>query len=209
LIIHYDIEGEGPWWGLARTIPNVEWRLQTYTGQVNGFPVVDQRLPHDIHRLTTLTTEGGFYADLDFVFVKEFADLRNNLAVIGIQSLAKKKLNCALMGCVPGSEYMTKYLNSYKLWIPQKQRTFWDYANTVPWNLSIINPGLVTVRPIRDFYPVAWSNKTFWQGSLKIGPGSYAVHLWESLHPDMTIDDLMKTDLATVIVRSGFFVFRG
>jgi hypothetical protein len=204
LVVHYDVSGEGQWWALAQTIPGVEWRQETYSGQVNGHPVSDQRLPHDVARLKTLVMEGGFYADLDFVFLKEFADLRNHKAVIGIQSLSKKKLNCALMGCGERADYMWKYLDTYKAWTPDKQKTFWEYANTVPWNLWKGHPDLVTVLPIRAFYPVAWSNKTFWNGGLTVGPGSYAVHLWESLHPDLTVADLMNTSVKETITASGF-----
>jgi hypothetical protein len=203
-VVFYDVSGEGQGWATAQSIPGVEWRQTAYSGKVNGYDVKDQRLPHDVFRLRTLAENGGFYADLDFVFLKDFAPLRENKAVIGIQSLSKKKLNCALMGCEPRNSFIWRYLDAYKSWKPEAEKTFWDYANTVPWRLWKDAPEDVSVLPIRAFYPVAWSNKTFWRGELEIGPQSYAVHLWESLHPDLTVPDLLKTSLRTAITASGF-----
>lgn len=204
LVVHYDISGEGQWWALAQTIPGVEWRQAPYVGEINGHKVKDQRLPADIHRLKTLVKEGGVYADLDFVFLKDCTPLLEHKAFIGMQSLAKKKLACGLMGCHERSDFMWKYLDCYKKWTPDKEKVFWDFANTVPWALWKEVPDSVTVLPIKAFYPVAWSNKTFWTGELKIGPTSYAVHLWEHLHPDLTVADLMKTAAKEAILASGF-----
>jgi hypothetical protein len=166
-----------------------------------------------------LIAEGGFYCDLDFVFLKNFEPLRHSEAIIGTQCRQKKKLCCAMMGCVPGNQFMKEYLLSYKDWTPKEQKKVWTYANIIPWKLSLEHP--ITVYPRAAFFPMAWSNKTFWTGTVPKLKDSYAIHLWETLHPELSMEVLSKTGLAkeiekilnpepvetAVSVRSGFLTF--
>jgi len=197
IIVHYDREGDGPAWWSARLLDDIEWRQVSPADTINGHPVTDQRLWVDVYRLQVLLAEGGFFCDLDFVFLKNFEQLRHSEAVIGTQCKQKKKLACGLMGCVPGSAFIKAYLDAYSEWTPKEEKQFWEYANTVPWNLSLTHP--VTVLPRVVFYPMAWSNKTFWQGAVPKLKNSYAIHLWESLHPELCMDVLYKTGLADEI----------
>jgi hypothetical protein len=201
IVVHYDRDGDGEHWEAARSLPGIEWRVDSYEQKVNGFDVSDQRLPADVFRLKTLIQEGGFYCDLDFVFLKPFDVLRHNKAVIGTQCKQKMKLCCAMMACVPDSEFMKAYLETYKIWKPADAKTFWGYANRVPWDLAIKMPTAVKILDRVAFYPVAWSNKSFWDGSPVKFINSYAVHLWEHLHPVLTVEDLRKTCLRATIDR--------
>lgn len=197
ITVFYDRDGEGYDWDEARALANIEWIPTTFTAFINGIPVKDQRLIHDVHRLQTLWERGGYYADLDFVFLKHFEGLSASDAVIGTQCKAKKKLNCSIMGCAPGSSFIKSYIDAYKLWTHKHEKEFWTYANTIPWALSQTMP--VTVLAKRAFMPVSWSNKSFWEGKTTCLKFSYAVHLWESLHPDLRVADLLKTDLRPFI----------
>lgn len=187
-VVHYDREGEGYWWETARKIPGVTWRPALYFGTVNGHAVSDQRLPHDYFRLKRLEEEGGVYSDLDFIFLKDMRPLLQNEVFIGTQNTEKKKLACGLIGAVPGAAFVREYRRVYDNWKPEHERKFWQFANSIPWDLSLTHP--CTVLPRRAFYPWPWSNKTFLKGQeLNLGK-SYAIHLWESLHPDLTTEDL-------------------
>jgi hypothetical protein len=194
-VVHYDKEDSGAAWDEARAMANVEWRQRTFEASINGHPVTDQRLVHDLHRLRTLWEEGGWYCDLDFVFLKSFEILRHNSAVIGTQCKQKSKLNCALVGAVPGSAFIGAYLAKYMDWHPDLEKSFWVPANTWPWELSQQFHTQCTVLPRPAFYAVAWSNRAFWKGGKTCLRNSYAVHLWETLHPDLTVEDLKKTVL--------------
>jgi hypothetical protein len=193
-VVHYDRDASGAAWDEARAFGSVEWRLLPVTmGFVNGFPVADQRLSHDMQRLRILWEEGGWYCDLDFVFLKSFEILRHNSAVIGTQCKQKSKLNCALMGAEPGSAFIGGYLAKYREWTPDLEKTFWIPANNWPWELSQKYPCAVLPRPA--FYAVAWSNKSFWKGGKTCLRNAYAVHLWETLRPELCVEDLKKTVL--------------
>jgi hypothetical protein len=197
MVVHYDREDSGSAWDTARALANVEWRQRDFVASINGHPVTDQRLMHDMHRLRTLWEEGGWYCDLDFVFLKSFEKLRHNPAVIGTQCKQKSKLNCALMGAVPGAPFIGEYLAKYQAWSPDLQTKFWIPANNWPWELSRQFPCEVLPRPA--FYPVAWSNKSFWMGGKTCVKNSYAVHLWESIKPELSVAALQKTVLASHI----------
>jgi len=223
IVIHYDRDGEGPAWDAARILPKIEWRQVEAPDTINGYPVIDQRLWADIYRLRILYEEGGFYCDLDFVFLKNFEMLRHYPAIIGTQCKQKKKLACGLMGSIAGSTFIKAYLDAYKDWTPKEEKKVWTFANVIPWALS--QEYAVHVLPRVAFYPVAWSNKTFWSGTVPKLKNSYALHLWETLHPELNMDVLMKTGLAeeirkilgfppayasrgTVTMTSGFLTFQ-
>lgn len=193
-VIHYDCEDSGVAWDEARALGSVEWRKRTFEATINGHPVTDQRLIHDMHRLRTLWEEGGWYCDLDFVFLKSMEILRHNPVVIGTQCKQKAKLNCALIGAVPGAAFIGAYLEKYMSWTPDLEKTFWIPANNWPWELSQRYPCTVLPRPA--FYAVAWSNKCFWKGGKTCLRNAYAVHLWETLRPALCVEDLRKTVLA-------------
>ena len=197
IVIHYDRDGEGAAWELAQTLPKIEWRRVVAPETINGYPVSDQRLWADIYRLRVLHAEGGFYCDLDFVFLKNFEKLRHYPAVIGTQCKQKKKLACGLMGSIPGSTFIKAYMDAYDHWTPAEEKKVWTYANVIPWNLS--KEYAVYVLPRVTFYPVAWSNKSFWTGAVPKLKNSYAIHLWETLHPELNMEVLSKTGLAEEI----------
>lgn len=199
IVIHYDRDGEGSAWDLAKSLPSVEWRQVSAPDKINGHPVTDQRLWADTYRLHVLYSEGGFFCDLDFVFLKNFEPLRHNVAIIGTQCKQKKKLACGLMASEPGSAFIKAYLESYDYWTPKEEKKVWTFANVVPWKLSLVHP--VTVLPRISFYPVAWSNKSFWTGDVPKLKKSYALHLWETLHPELSMETLAKTGLAEEINR--------
>ena len=167
----------------------------------HGHEVEDQRLSADVFRLQTLVREGGFYCDLDFVFLKPFDVLRHHDAIIGTQCRQKMKLACGLMGCVPGSAFIQAYLDKYNDWQPSDAKTFWGYANRVPWDIAAQMPSRVHVFPRVAFYPLTWSNKTFWEGAPIKLTNTFAIHLWETLNPTLTVDDLRKTCLRDAIER--------
>jgi len=197
IVVHYDRDGAGADWDAARAIPDIEWRAVAPFYELNGHPLTDQRVMVDYYRLQVLYNEGGFFCDLDFMFLKNFTALRHYPAVIGTICQQKKKLGCGLMGAVPGSDFIKAYIESYKDWNPAEQKKVWVFASVIPWQLSLTHPVMVLKRSA--FYPLAWSNKTFWLGQAINMRDSYCVHLWESGHPQMTVPLLMKTCIAPEI----------
>jgi hypothetical protein len=193
IVVFYDYLDDSPDFFEARAIPGIDWVKTDFVPTVNGYPVKDQRLAGDVFRLQTLYANGGWYADLDYVFLNDFSKLADNRAVIGVQCKQKKKLNCSILGAEVCSSFIKAYLDSYKEWAPKDEKEFWHYANIVPWGLSEKYP--VTVVPKKALMPLSWSNKTFWKGGHLNLSDSYAVHLWGSLHPNLTIEDLKKTVL--------------
>jgi hypothetical protein len=197
IVIHYDRDGEGESWDAVRDLSGIEWRKINPPSHINGYPVNDQRLWCDVYRLDTLDKEGGFFCDLDFVFLKSFELLRHNEAVIGTQCSQREKLACGLMGSVPDGAFIRAYKEEYLKWTPDEELKWWNYANHVPWKLSKKYP--VTILPRCDFYPLAWCNKTFWDNKPIHMKNSYAIHLWETLHPELCIPQLMDTCLGDTI----------
>lgn len=197
IVVHFDREDSNPAWEEARGLPKIEWRLVQPGDEVNGHKVTDQRLLVDVYRLRVLLMEGGWFSDLDFVFLKDFRSLRGWPAVIGIQCRQKMKLACGLMGAVPGSTFILAYLRAYNDWNPAESKKAWGFSSSVPWTLSKTQAVHVVDRSA--FYPVSWSNKTFWDGAPCPLRHSYAVHLWEPLHPDMSLESLEKTCLGEEI----------
>jgi len=191
IVVFYEHAGEGYDWDEARALANIEWIQTTFTAIINGCPVKDQKLIHDVHRLQTLWERGGYYADLDFLFLRHFEGLCDNEAVIGTQNKAKKKLNCSIIGCAPGAAFIKAYMDAYNLWKPDPE--FWTYASTVPWVLSQTMP--VTVLAKRAFMPVAASSKTFWEGKPTCLKFSYAVKVWEP----RLMTEVLQTDLRPYI----------
>jgi hypothetical protein len=167
-MVHYNGDGEGVHWDAARALPGIEWIRDAEEG-------LD-------FRLRTLDRDGGFFAELDFVFLKSFETLRHHNAVIGIQSLDKQKLCGALIGAVPGSAFI-------KACIGASEEELWNIAKTQ--DVHIVR------RPV--FYPLCWSNRTFFKGKQISLKNSVAIHLWESLHPGLTVDALGNTVLGSVI----------
>lgn len=199
IIVHYDRNGSGEAWEAAKDISGIEWRQAPAFFTLNDKPLTDQRVMVDYYRLQVLYEEGGFFCDLDFMFFRNFAPLRHNTAVIGTICQQKKKLGCGLMGCVPGSTFIQAYIDEYKNWTPAEQKKVWVFASVIPWKLSQTHP--VTVLKRSAFYPLAWSNKTFWLGENINTKDSYCIHLWESGHPAMTVPLLMKTCIANEIAK--------
>jgi hypothetical protein len=197
IIVHYDEPDTGELWDEAWALPDIEWRKVKFTPTINTHTVTDQRIICDVYRLQTLWEEGGFYCDLDFVFLKSFEPLRDADAIIGTQCKQKMKLACGLMGCMPGSTFIRAYLDKYQEWSPELQKKFWIVANNWPWDLAQKYPVKVLQRTV--FYPVAWSNKSFWSGGKVALRNAHALHLWETLKPHLTIDDLRKTALSSHI----------
>lgn len=197
IVVHYDQPDSGPLWDEAWALPNIEWRQVKFEPTINGHTVIDQRIICDVYRLQTLWAEGGFYCDLDFVFLKSFDKFRDNEAIIGTQCKQKCKLACGLMGARPGSAFIKAYLDRYQEWSPDLQKKFWVVANNWPWDLAQQHPVTVLPRPV--FYPVAWSNKSFWTGGKVALRNAHALHLWETLKPDLTLDGLRKTCLSSHI----------
>ena len=166
IVVHHDRQDSGPHWDAARALGNIEWR-HVPSG------VADLR-----YRLQTLWEEGGFFCDLDCVFLKSFEKFRDTTAIIGTQCKQKKKLSTRLLAAKPGSEFIRAYL---------------DDPLTNAWDISHRHAVSILNRPV--FYPVAQSNKTFWSGGKTCLKNAHALHLWAEQKPEVTVDALRQTSL--------------
>jgi mannosyltransferase OCH1-like enzyme len=190
IIVHLNRDSSGAAWDEFRLLENVSLRY------VNADPTVDQRIWPDIYRLRTLLAEGGFFSDLDFIFLKSFESLRDGPAVIGTQCKQKRKLACCLMGCEPGADFIAAYLKAYDDWTPE---TLSEYANTLPWTLSETHKVNVLSRSV--FYALSWTNLKFWKGKSICLKTAVAVHLWNNRYPDITRTSLDQTILKPILER--------
>lgn len=198
IIVHYDRDGEGPAWDAVKALPYVSWTQVEPTWTQNGVTLTDQRAFNDVFRLRTLYTQGGWYCDLDFIFIKSFEGLAGDAeAVIGIQNKQRKKLAAGLMGCVPGAAFIKAYLDKYENYSEADMKKFWVPANVWPWELSQIHPVKLIERNV--LYPFGWSNVLFWSGKPVPLKKARAVHLWESLYKDADEAALLKSCLAPYI----------
>ena len=195
IVIHYDRPGEGVDWDEARALPKVEWKLITPPTTINGIQIKKQSIWKDLIQLQVLHEEGGWFCDLDMVFLKSFEPLRHNPAVIGTQCAQKKKLNAGLVGSVPGGRYITAWTESFKDFTPKDEELHWNFANNIPWTLWKKDPDSVCVLKRAAFYPLGWTNQTFWCGKELVLTNSFALHWWGSLHPNTTVEDLLETGL--------------
>lgn len=194
IIVHYDRDGDGVSWDQARALPLVEWRQVTFNSVINCHDVTDQCAITELYKLQTLWEEGGFFCDLDFVFLRAFDTLRDTRDLIGTQCKQKQKLALAIMGSCPGSPFIQEFLDLYRAtWVPGKK--FTDSPDI--WNMAQRHQVTFLNRPA--FYPVAMTNRTFWTGGAVCLRNSYAVHLWHSQRLLLTSGDLRLTVLKPVI----------
>jgi hypothetical protein len=196
IIIHLDRDGSGPDWDEMRLLENVSLRYVTPETSINGHQITNQRVWCDIYRLRTLLAEGGFFSDLDFIFLKSFESLRDGPAVIGTQCKQKRKLTCGLMGCEPGADFIAAYLKAYDDWSPESTC---EYANTLPWTLSETHSVNVLARSV--FYALSWTNLKFWKGKNICLKTAVAVHLWNNRYPAITRTSLDLTILKPILAR--------
>lgn len=185
IIVHYDAEDTGADWEAARSLGGVEWHQTDFAVTTPVAQMMTDALRYDLYRLQTLWIEGGFYCNLDFVFLKSFDKFRDASAVIGTQCKQKQKLVPWILGGEPGSPYIRAYLDSYAT--PAAR-----LVNT-PWELSHRHSVMVLNRPV--FYPVASSNKSFWSGGKACLKNAHALCLWEGTKPTLTLQHLRQTIL--------------
>ena len=192
ITVYYDRPGEGGAWNDAQSLDGILWKL-------TEFPTEYQipRLIMDVFRLEILGEHGGFFCDLDFIFLSSFEKFRHNKAVIGIQCKAKKKLACSIIGAEPDSEFIMSYLDRLQSFPLDDLTKYERVANTIPWDLSKVHPVSVLPRPV--FFPWCWSNKKFLTGGALNVKQSAAVCVWGTVYPEITMDDLKKTSIARII----------
>ena len=196
IIVYYDKPGAGEYWDKAFSLPYVEWKIVPTTEIINGFKVSDNRVLSDYLRLKILEAEGGFHCDLNFIFIRNFEYLRHNNVVIGEQFPRTHKVNNSLIGSVPNSLFIKAYRSQYDCaWSPKEYKKIYNYRVTVP---SILAPRYtVTILPRKNLYPIACSNKRFFEeGQLSL-KDSYAVSLSKNL--DITKEQLKKSVMAKYI----------
>jgi len=200
IIVHYDQADDNLAWYEARDISDIEW-CQVSPPTLIGDKIIE--LPEvsiDLYRLRILEEEGGFVSNLDFLFLRNFEKLRHAEAVIGIQCKQKKKLCNNLIGAVPGAEFIKEFKHQYEECIRTgPMNRLLKYSSSLAWDLSMMYNVVILDRKV--LYPVAWSNKNFWSGSVPNIKHSFAVHLWESYYPDLTLETLKKSGLYSEVVR--------
>ena len=173
IVVHYAEPGAGKDWDEAQALGNIEWRK---IKQPAGL----------LYRLSVLWIEGGFFCDLDFVFLRSLEQFRDARALIGTQCKQKQKLAVNMLASVPGGTFIKAFADALE---QDDGRT----PQAIAWDLSTRHDLVILPRPV--FYPVAHSNKAFWSGAATCFKNASAVSLWGSLRPNLTVQDLRLTDL--------------
>lgn len=192
LIVHCLHEPWGMWWERVRPALQIE-RLHASA----DVPTVALRDPRDepflyahesdFLRLQILADEGGFYADMDSLFLRPpspswraapciMGEECSPLADQGIGSLCN-----AWIGAQPGSRFIRRWLHE----MPSHYDGSWSHHSTIlPWRLSRRDPAGIKVMPETAFYPFPANReglRSLFEKNHPIPRKANSIHLWHHL----------------------------
>jgi len=154
---------------------------------------MDTKILTDFYKLHILKDEGGFVADLDFIFLKSFEAFRHGTAIIGTACKAKRKLSSALLGAVPDAPFINALVNTYTDLNPINETRWLRATANDSWNLAKQHDVKVIPRPV--FYPWCPSNKRFLAGGSIVTKRSAAMQVWNNT----PVDVLKKTIIGDLV----------
>lgn len=153
VLLHCDNEPSGPWWELTRPLVTVE-RLAAPT-EIFGNRLFHPAHQADVVRLEALQKLGGIYLDIDVFVHRSFNPLLSNSVVLGEQKVDNTTgaLCNAVLLAEPRAPFLAKWYSEYKSFRARGHDEHWDeHAVKVPYRLSKLYPGEITILPYTAFY---------------------------------------------------------
>jgi hypothetical protein len=199
---HYRNEPFGPLWD--RIKPALVLRRVEPVDFVSNYAYTDPRIAAfsyahaaDFLRLEILVAEGGFYADMDTLFVRPpptaWADRH---CILGRETPPPEARGAgalcnAWIGARKGSAFL-------ELWLGLMQEAFdgsWSSHSTLlPHRLAQLHPDLVHVEPQAAFFALDWTRAGLTDLFLRDVPlpdDAYSLHLWSHLWFDAKRHDFI------------------
>ncbi len=189
---HYHHEPYGEWWEQIK--PKLHLRRIQPERFVADYQYGDAfigqyRYAHlsDFSRLQILYDEGGFYADIDTLFLRPFPVS----CLSGKFVLGKEK---ALLETKDGGSLCNAWIASAKndefcrLWLEQMPSSFdgtWsNHSTLLPYRLSCQFPHLIDVEPESSFYALDYTRQginALFLHDTPLPENAYSLHLWNHL----------------------------
>jgi len=195
VFFHHHFEPYGEWW--ERIKPKLQLRHIALERFVADYDYADPRIAafryahmSDFARLRILHDEGGFYADIDTLFLRPVpSSWRSRHFIIGRETVPPQanqdgSLCNAWLGSRPGSEFCG-------IWLDRLQTAFdgqWsNHSTLLPYRLSRQLPWLLDVEPTTSFYALDWTPQGIADLFLRhviLPDDAYSLHLWNHLWID-------------------------
>lgn len=139
----------------------------------------------DVARLEVLDREGGYYADIDSIFIRPVpAEWSQRSYVMGHErppAGARGSLCNAWIGSAPGAVFGRRWLEA----LPEAFDGSWSNHSTVlPYELSVLHPEEISVEPEERFFALDWTPSgvaDLLERSVELPSEALSLHLWEHL----------------------------
>ena len=189
---HYHHEPWGEWWD--RIKPALVLRRISPERSIAEFQYDDRhiesfRYAHlaDFSRLQILLEEGGFYADIDTLFLRKIpGEWRHREFILGQEkppesALGHGSLCNAWIASKPGAEFA-------RLWLDGMRHAFdgsWsNHSTLLPYKLWCEHPQLLSVEAESAFYALDWTPQhihRLFRQHIDLPENAYSLHLWNHL----------------------------
>lgn len=199
---HYQNEPFGPLWD--RIKPALVLRRVKAAGFVSDYAYEDQRIAAfsyahaaDFLRLEILIAEGGFYADMDTLFVRPLPDAwADRSCILGRETPPPEaqgagSLCNAWIGARKGSAFL-------ELWLASMREAFdgsWsNHSTLLPSRLAQRHPDLAHVEPQSAFFALDWTPDglaDLFLRDVALPDDTYSLHLWSHLWFDANRRDFI------------------
>lgn len=198
---YYEYEPCGPWWEMTK--PLVTLVKVDAPRAIMGNSIDHPAHRADVVRLEKLIEMGGIYLDTDVIVLRPFDNLLHHSVVMGqegynpVQGLAN-----AIILAEPGAPFLLRWYAEYKSFRGNAAGHWGEHSVQLPWKLSRMFPGEITVLPCNAFYYPMWyfgDIELLYHSTKNIDfSNSYTVHLWENLSwrylHDLTVNEVTSVD---------------
>ena len=188
---HYQHEPWGEWWDrirpfltLRKIAPERFVADYSYTDPL----VARYRYAHlaDFARLRILCEEGGFYADMDTLFLRPVPpSWRDSRFILGEErppaGAPGGSLCNAWMASAPGAPFGQAWLEGIQAAF---DGTWSNHSTLLPYRLSRSMPTEIDVQPSSAFYALDWTRRglaDLFLRSVELPPEALSLHLWSHL----------------------------
>jgi len=204
---HYQYLPYGPWWDAIKDA--VVLKKVEYPTFIDSFKYSDKQIEKfryahisDIVRLEVLNEYGGFYADIDTLFVNPIPEkFFRQKYILGKERVDENQK----AGLAAGGSLCNAWIGSEKnaefgrLWLDAIRKEFdgsWSAHSTfLPFKLSKQYPDLIHIEPERSFYHFDWTSEginNIFTNTVADLENVYSIHLWSHLWWDPKRKDFTK-----------------
>lgn len=192
VVFHCKFRPSGEWWDRIAEAVHID-RVEPPT-EIEGRPLINLAHVSDVLRLQILQSEGGIYADIDTIFVRDYAPLLDLAPVVlGEQGInGEEGIGNAIIMAQARAEFIGRWLQGYypstSPWTGYRctgrDDHYLEYTNVFPAYLAARYPDSLHLEPYTSFYwPRAQESHFKWlyQENGASFAQNYSIHLWESL----------------------------